>query len=94
MNKNEKQIAALYISGCLYDMKRAQEAGDAAGYEKAEKDYIQYKRKVKALLEMHFDMFCTDYRKTVENPMHEIFRIAQVFFAQRCAGQQLKYPAA
>ena len=93
MNKNEKEIAAIYLSSCLYDMRTASIAEDRASYEHYENAYKNYRSKLKSLLEMKFDMFGLDYGKAVMQPLQEVYKITQVFYSQRVNGQQMKYPA-
>ena len=93
MNKKEKEIAAIYISSCLNDMRLADIYNDPGAKEKAVEDYKKYRAKIKNILEMKFELFCTDYEKEVMKPMQEINKIAMVFYSQRVNGERLHYPA-
>lgn len=93
MNKSEKEIAAIYISSCLDDMRKADKYGDAEAKEKATNDLKAYNQKLKDMLCMKFEMFGLDYEKSVTRPIQEVNKIAMVFYSQRVNGQQLKYPA-
>lgn len=76
MNKQEKQLAAYYIAQCMNDMRIAGESGDDARKARAESDYKRYTHKLRELLTMKFEMFCTDYNKTVSRPMNEVLEMA------------------
>ena len=94
MNKREKETAAIYLSSCLYDMREADIWKNAQMKERAEKDWNQYRMRIKEMLTMKFELFgLDDYEKTVIKPIQEIMKITQVFYGQRVNGQQLKYPA-
>lgn len=93
MNKSEKEIAAIYISACLDEMRLADKFGDAEAKAKAESDYKAYNKRLRDVLTMKFELFGLDYEKSVNRPLQEINRIAMVFYSQRVNGQQLKYPA-
>lgn len=93
MNKREKELAALYISGCMDDMRIAQKWGDTEAAAKAEADFKSYHRRLKEMLESKFELFNLDYEKSVLKPIQEINKIALVFYSQRVNGQELKYPA-
>lgn len=93
MNKREKELAALYISSCLDDMRKAAKWNDPEAKAKAESDLKAYNKKLRDLLTMKFEMFGLDYEKNVRKPIKEINRIAMVYYSQRVNGQELKYPA-
>lgn len=93
MTKANKELAAIYLSACMDEMRQADKYGDADAKAKAQADYKNYIQKLKTYLEMEFEMFCTDYEKTVSKPIQEIGKIALVFYGQRVNGQQMKYPA-
>ena len=93
MNKREKELAAIYLSSCLDDMRKADKWNDPEAKAKAESDYKSYVRKLRDLLTMKFEMFGLDYEKSVSRPLQEINKIAMVYYSQRVNGQQLKYPA-
>lgn len=94
MNKHEKETAALYLSACFDEMRKARIYNDDAAYNRADADFKSYRERIKQLLEMKFEMFALDdYEKTVLKPLHEVMKITQVFYSQRVNGQQLKYPA-
>ena len=93
MNKREKETAAIYLSSCLYDMRNAAIYQDEKAKERAENDWKKYKAKIKEVLNMKFELFGLDYKKSVLDPMAEITKITMVFYSQRVNGQQLKYPA-
>ena len=92
MNKSEKETAALYISACMDDMRKAEIYGDAAMKEKALSDWQAYNKKLKTILEMKWEMFGTNYEKSVTKPLHEVGQIAMVFYQQRVNGEKMKYP--
>ena len=93
MTKQEKEIAAMYISACMNEMRKSELLEDPDGYKKAHSDYMAYSKKLRAMLEMKFEMFGLDYEKCVTKPIQEVYRITQVFYSQRVNGEQLKYPA-
>ena len=93
MNKKEKEIAAMYLSGCLNEARIAEASGDESGKAQAYESYLKYKNRIKALLEEKFELFGLDYEASVQKPMSEIFQIATVFYRQRVNGEQMKYPA-
>jgi len=93
MNKNEKEIAALYLSACLDEMRIAAKCNNDEAYQKASEDYKRYNKKLRDMLEMKFEMFGLDYQKSVRNPLNEVAKIVHVFYSQRVNGEQLKYPA-
>lgn len=76
MNKNEKQLAAYYLAKCMDDMRIAAKYGDDEAKKKAENDFKRYNAKIRDLLTMKFEMFATDYEKTVRRPMKEISTMA------------------
>jgi hypothetical protein len=94
MNKREKETAAIYLSACLDEMRKARIYNDDAAYNRADADWKSYHERIKQILIMKFEMFALDdYEKTVIKPIHEIMKITQVFYSQRVNGEQLKYPA-
>lgn len=94
MNKHEKETAALYISACFDEMRKARLNNDDAAYNRADADWKNYRERIKQILVMKFEMFALDdYEKTVLKPLHEVMKITQVFYSQRVNGEQLKYPA-
>ena len=93
MNKQEKEMAAIYLSACLDEMRRTSSANDDEGYKKASEDYKAYRARIRKLLEEKFDLFCTDYQKTVLKPLDEINKITMVFYSQRVNCEALHYPA-
>lgn len=93
MNKHEKETAAIYLSACLDEMRKARVYNDDDAYNRAEADWKKYNARIKELLVMKFELFFDDYEKTVLKPIHEIMKITQVFYSQRVNGEQLKYPA-
>lgn len=93
MTKNEKEIAAIYLSGCFDEMRIAGKNGDNDAKARAEKAYKDYSGKIKALLVQHFELFALDYEKAVIKPLQEIYKMTQVFYSQRVNGEQMKYPA-
>lgn len=93
MNKHEKETAAIYLSACLDEMRKARVYNDDDAYNRAEADWKKYNARIKELLVMKFELFFDDYEKTVLKPIHEIMKITQVFYSQRVNGDQLKYPA-
>lgn len=93
MNKAEKETAALYLSACLDEMRKADKWEDSEAKARAEADYKAYVQKLRDLLTMKFEMFGLDYEKSVMKPLQEIYKITHVFYSQRVNGQQMKYPA-
>lgn len=89
MNKHEKETAAIYISSCMYDSHSSIESER----KRAQEDMKKYLENIKTMLVMKFELFGLDYEKTVNAPIREIGRIAEVFYHQRLNGEQLKYPA-
>lgn len=90
MNKREKETAAIYISSCVYDYF---ESSIESERKRAQEDMKKYLENIKTMLVMKFELFGLDYEKTVNAPIREIGRIAEVFYHQRLNGEQLKYPA-
>lgn len=93
MNKREKELAAIYLSSCLDNMRIADKWVDAQAKEKAVSDFKAYHQRLKSMLEMKFEMFGLDYQKSVLKPLEDVMKITHVFYSQRVNGQQLKYPA-
>ena len=90
MNKYEKELAALYLSACLDEMRIADMNGDDAGKEKAGADYKRYRNNVYQLLEMKYTLFGLDHKKAVEKPLADVMELTRVFYSQRVNGQPLK----
>lgn len=94
MNKKEKEIAALYLSACMFETRSAEMSGNVEAREKAIADYKKYGGRIKKILDEKFELFGLDsYEKEVIKPIQEIYKITTVFYSQRVNGQQLKYPA-
>ena len=93
LSKAEKEIAAIYLSACLDQMRYADTINDEAAKEQAETHYKEYRNKLKALLEMKFEMFGLDYSESVMKSLQEVYKITQVFYSQRVNNQPMKYPA-
>lgn len=93
MNKNEKELAAIYLSACLDEMRTADRNQDSEAKARAEADYKAYIKKLKEMLSMKFELFSLDYEKSVLKPLQDIGNITMVFYSQRVNGMQLKYPA-
>ena len=92
MNKKEKELAALYISGCMAEMLEAERDEWPEKYERAKSDYKKFIDGLNEMLNMKWKLLQLDYEKSVIHPMQEIYRIALMYYNQRISGQQLKYP--
>lgn len=86
MTKHEKEIAAAILSGSLYDMRSAAMAGDDEAKAKAEASYKNYLKRLRDMLNLKFEILCTDYQKTVANPIREIADLSLKYYSDRVNG--------
>lgn len=83
MNKNEKELAALYISSCLFEMRQSDMRGDSERKEKAWNDCKKYMGRIRALLTEKFELFGLSYEKSVDKPYREIMQLANQMYSDR-----------
>lgn len=90
MNKNEKELAAIYISACLDEMRIADKYNNPEAKERAVNDYKKYCGKIRELLLTKYELFGLDYNKAVQKPIDEISRLAGIFYSKRVNGEPLE----
>lgn len=86
MNKQERQLAALYLASCMNESRIAQANGNKEGHDKAMADFLKYRRKVREMLTMKFEMFGLDYQKSVEKPIQDVMKLAGDYYSNLVNG--------
>lgn len=86
MTKKEKAIAAAILSGSLYDMRSAAMIGDDEAKAKADASFKNYAKRLRDMLNLKFEILCTDYQTTVEKPYREIMELSVKYYSDRVNG--------
>jgi hypothetical protein len=87
MNKQEKQLAALYLASCLNESRIAQENGHFDASKKAMDDFVKYRKKLRDMLSLKFEMFGLEYSKSVEKPIQDVMKLAGDYYSNLVNGQ-------